>query len=89
MVEYTNFRIAALEMRRSASLMFHMLLSKKISVLMFWMSHGDTWPTLQVLDLEFGGFVRRIGAEFLYVRIYSYKAKELSQRGLCRKVGLC
>jgi hypothetical protein len=48
-VEYTNFRIAALEMRRSASLMFHMLLSKKISVLMFWMSHGDTWPTLQVL----------------------------------------
>ncbi|KAI2510962.1 transposase [Fragilaria crotonensis] len=48
-VEYTNFRIAALEMRRCASLMFRMLLSRKISVLMFWMSHGDAWPTLQVL----------------------------------------
>ena len=48
-VEYTDFRIAALEMRRSDSLVYRMLSSKKISVLKFWMSRGDTWPTLQSL----------------------------------------
>ena len=48
-VEYTNFRIAALEMRRSGSSLFRALTSKNISVLMFWMSHGDPWPTLQTL----------------------------------------
>ena len=48
-VKYTDFRIAALEMRRSDSLVYRMLSSKKISVLKFWMSRGDTWPTLQSL----------------------------------------
>ena len=36
-------------MRRSDCLVFCMLSSKKVSVLKFWMSRGDTWPTLQVL----------------------------------------
>ena len=49
-VEYTNFRIAALELRRSGSRLFRSLVTaKSLSVLMFWMSHGDPWPTLQIL----------------------------------------
>ena len=49
-VEYTNFRIVTLEMRRSGSRLFRSLTAKRsISVLMFWMSHGDPWPTLQIL----------------------------------------
>ena len=37
-VEYTNSRIAALEMRRSGSRLFCSLTAKSMSVLMFWMS---------------------------------------------------
>ena len=48
-VEYTNSRIAALEMRRSGSRLFCSLTAKSMSVLMFWMSHGGPWPTLQIL----------------------------------------
>ena len=48
-VEYTNFRIAALEMRRSGSRLFRSLTAKSLSVLMLWMSHGDPWPTLHIL----------------------------------------
>ena len=44
-VEYTDFRTAALEMRRSDSLVYRMLSKKKISVLKFWISQGDTWPS--------------------------------------------
>ena len=48
-VEYTNFRIAALEMRRSGSRLFRSLTAKSMSVLILWMSHGDPWPTQQIL----------------------------------------
>ena len=51
-VEYTNFRIAALEMRRSGSRLFCSLTAKSMSVLMFWMSHGGAWPALQILAKE-------------------------------------
>ena len=49
-VEYTNFGIAALEMRRSGIRLFRSLTAKNsISFLMFWMSHGNPWSTLQIL----------------------------------------
>ena len=36
-------------MQQSKTLAFRMLAEKKSSVLNFWMSFGDTWPTLQAL----------------------------------------
>jgi hypothetical protein len=48
-LDYTKYRIAALEMQQSKTLAFRMLAEKKSSVLNFWMSFGDTWPTLQAL----------------------------------------
>jgi hypothetical protein len=43
--DYTNFRISVLEMKRSASISAEMLQS--IGPLKFWLSHGDSYPSLQ------------------------------------------
>ena len=50
-IQYTSFRIAALLHKNTAppSLAFCMLIERKVSVLSFWMSHGDQWPHLQKL----------------------------------------
>ena len=50
-IQYTSFHIAALLHKNTAppSLAFCMLMERKVSVLSFWISHGDQWPCLQKL----------------------------------------
>ena len=70
-VEYTNFKIAALEMRRSGSRLFCSLTAKSMSVLMFWMSHCGPWPTLQILAKQVFSMVaasERNFSAFAFVR---------------------
>jgi hypothetical protein len=47
--DYTNFRISVLEMKHAGSIAWGMLQSNRIGPLKFWLSHGDSVPSLQQL----------------------------------------
>ncbi|KAI2489092.1 hypothetical protein MHU86_25506 [Fragilaria crotonensis] len=47
--DYTNFRISVLEMKHAGSIAWGMLQSNRIGPLKFWLSHGDSLPSLQQL----------------------------------------
>jgi hAT family C-terminal dimerisation region len=55
--DYTNFRIAAQEMKQQNSTVYCMIKERKLSVLKFWLSRGDVWPNLQKLAKKVFGLV--------------------------------
>jgi hypothetical protein len=53
---YTNFRISILDMQRSVLIPWTLLQSNRIGPLKFWLSHGNSYPSLQPLAKQ--GFSR-------------------------------
>jgi len=55
--DFTNFRIAAQEMKNQNTIVYRMVMERKVSVLKFWLSRGDVWPHLQQLAKKIFGLV--------------------------------
>ena len=56
-LDFTNFRIAAKEMKNQNTTAYRMIMKGSISVLKFWLSTGDVWPHLQQLAKKIFGLV--------------------------------
>ena len=55
--DFSNFWIAAQEMKNQNTIVYRMIMERKISVLKFWLSRGDVWPHLQQLAKKIFGLV--------------------------------
>ncbi|KAI2507501.1 transposase [Fragilaria crotonensis] len=77
--DFTNFRIAAQELKNQSTIVYRMIMERKVSsVLKFWLSRGDLWPHLQQLAKKIFGLVASSAAS---VRFSTLKASQFIKPG--------
>lgn len=78
--DYTNFRIAVLAMKRSQTIAWGMLECGRISPLKFWMSDGDSFPSLQQLAKQVFSMVATSAASERNFSAFAFVQTKLRNR---------
>ena len=78
--DYTNFRIAVFDMKRTQTIAWGMLECGRISPLKFWMSDGNSFPSLQQLAKQVFSMVATSAASERNFSTFAFVQTKLRNR---------